>query len=499
MSTSAGKLDSLLGGGHGKVRRKSNNTGTLLTTAKRVTNKSAKGVQAQPEVVVKVTGFGKGGGHAKAHLTYITRHGKLELENDRGEIIQGAAAVKEMAGEWSEGFGDTKGRKAKRDTIHIILSMAPGTEPEIVKSSVRAFAKETFGKNHEYAFVLHTDQQHPHCHLTVKYRGFDGKTVKSEKSDLQQWRETFALELVKRGVEASATPRVARGVVRKSEAQVLRHIVADLPERPARVSYVRTAWIRQAEGELIADNRMGVAGTGSTPREQTPWEKKITTTRKSVEAAWLQTASELESIRTIAYKNNTAAKNERPNYDGITIGRARELRRAAFVYQSDIARNGRTRPPEPIAGLRNVSRRAVVWDRNNPEMLLHPDALHRVGEERASNSEMRRAGVGVRGFKAADRAGDVESSGRLVPGETITAAYIGSVEDSRALAKNIRAHVAALPPLETRHQLRKGMLLEGSRIEAQKANVVAAPTNEPKVTQNREMGRNASNEKSQER
>ena len=35
----------------------------------------------------KITGFGKGGGHIKAHLDYNSRNGKLELENDRGEVF----------------------------------------------------------------------------------------------------------------------------------------------------------------------------------------------------------------------------------------------------------------------------------------------------------------------------------------------------------------------------------------------------------------------------
>lgn len=467
MSRVNGGLDGLIGGiHHGKVRRKANNTRKLLTTAKRVTSKSAKGVPGQPEVMVKVTGFGKGGGHAKAHLTYITRNGKLELENDRGEMIQGAAAVKALAGEWTEDFGDTKSRKARRDTIHIMLSMAPGTEPEIVRSAVRAFAKETFGKNHEYAFVLHTDQAHPHCHLAVKYRGFDGKTVKSEKSDLQQWRETFAAELVKRGVEACATPRVSRGVVRKTEAQVLRHIVERTPERSARESKVRTLWIREAEAAVIADSKEGRKDTVPDPRPPTPWEIKLAETREVVVAAWLQAAAELEAVRPLAYKDQTSVKNERPNYDGISNERARAIHRAAFVYQSNIAKNGRLTAAEPIASVRNVSGRVVVWDRDNPQMLLQPDALHRVGKERAADSSVRRQGIGSRTAPVADRATSVAGHVEVKSGPQAVS-FTGTVAESHELAKNIRAHVKHLPPLQTRHDLRKQMLIVGSQQQIQ--------------------------------
>lgn len=484
MSQVNGGLDGLVGGiHHGKVRRKSNNTRKLLTTAKRVTSKSPKGVQAQPEVMVKVTGFGKGGGHAKAHLTYITRNGKLELENDRGELIQGAAAVKALAGEWTEDFGDTKSRKAKRDTIHIVLSMAPGTEPETVKSSVRAFAKETFGKNHEYAFVLHTDQAHPHCHLTVKYRGFDGKTVKSDKSDLQQWRETFAAELVKRGVEACATPRVARGVVRKSETQVLRHIVEKTPTREPRESKVRTRWIRQAEADLVKSSREDAAATS---KKKTPWEEKLVETRATVVAAWLQTAAELEAVRPIAYDNKQSpVRNERPDYDGISERRARAIHRAAFVYQSDIAKNGGIRPPEPIASMRNVSSRDVVWDRGNSEMLLHPDALHRLGKDGGADHAVRREGVGAGRSTETNRGGgDARDGGEKL--RPLTAPFTGTFAESQQLAKDIRAHAEALsataPELQTRHHLRKLMLVKGSQQQVQKPEQPLAPAHTGKGT-----------------
>lgn len=477
MTGGGGGLDGLVGGiHHGKVRRKSNNT-QKLTTAKRITNRSGQGAPGQPEVMVKVTGFGKGGGHAKAHLTYITRHGKLELENDRGEIIQGAAAVKAMASEWSEDAGETKNRKAKRETIHIVLSMAPGTEPEIVKSAVRAFAKETFGKNHEYAFVLHTDQAHPHCHLTVKYRGFDGKTVQSAKSDLQQWRETFAAELVKRGVEASATPRVARGVVHKSEAQVLRHIVENTPKRPARESKVRTNWIKEAAAEVVADNKNSRAPGTDKAGKPKPWEPRLSATREVVRAAWLQTAAELEAVRPLAFKNQSSLKNERPDYDGISAGRARAIHRAAFVLQSGIAKNGRSKPPEPVSSVRNVSGIAVVWNRGNPQMLLHSDALHSVGKAGSPDHAMRREGASVGSAAGADRAGGNARDGAIDP-KPLTVPFKDTVAESHELAKSIRDHVKTLQPLQTRHDLRKIMLLDGSQKETERDKRRGSPTME---------------------
>ena len=61
------------------VKRKANRTQNLRLTAARLAH-------GTPEVMVKITGFGKGGNHVKAHLDYISRKGDVELENERGEL-----------------------------------------------------------------------------------------------------------------------------------------------------------------------------------------------------------------------------------------------------------------------------------------------------------------------------------------------------------------------------------------------------------------------------
>ena len=454
MKAPGSALDGIMAGGTGKVRRKSNNTQKLLTDAKRIVSKSKGGAGAQPEVMVKVTGFGKGGGHATAHLTYISRHGKLEIETDRGEIIKGRAGVLALAGEWAEDFGDTKSRKAKRDTIHIVLSMANGTDAESVRSAVRAFAKETFGKNHEYAFALHTDQDHPHCHLTVKYRGFDGKTVKSDKDDLQRWRETFATHLRKLGVDAAATPRVVRGVVRKSEAQVLRHIVADEPKRPARESTVRTKWIHEARDAVIAESRLK-AKDEKAELPLSAWEARILVQREKAKDAWLEAARDLEAQKPLSYKNQKAT-NDRPDYASNDPNR-RAIQRAAYLYQSDLGNNVRREPPQAITSMRNVSGSPLVWDRNDAEMLLSTNALNHMDKGGAAGSPVRRPGAGPSGV---DGAVD-ETVGK---GRPVT--YTPGVSENKELAAQIREFVKTMPTAQTRHRLRMAQLKAGADLES---------------------------------
>ena len=48
-----------------------------------------------------------------------------------------------------------------------------------------AFAIETFGYNHDYVFVQHLDDKHPHVHLTVESLGHDGRRLNPRKTDLQ--------------------------------------------------------------------------------------------------------------------------------------------------------------------------------------------------------------------------------------------------------------------------------------------------------------------------
>ena len=101
------------------------------------------------------------------------------------------------------------------------------------KDSARAFAIETFGDNHDYVFVQHLDDKHPHVHLTVRSLGHDGRRLNPRKAALQAWRERFAAELRLRGIAAEATPRRTRGRVRKADRGAF--IDIDTPDDYARL------------------------------------------------------------------------------------------------------------------------------------------------------------------------------------------------------------------------------------------------------------------------
>lgn len=178
-----------------------------------------------PEVMVKVTGRTRDPAHLAAHLTYITRNGDLPAEGRDGLPVQGRREVMELAWDWSSAaLMDSRRRANSPFSVALILSMPRGADPTRLRDAARAFAAAEFEDRFDYVFVLHTDQAHPHVHLTVRALGDRGDRLNPKKADLERWRQAFAEALRDRGVEAEATPRRCRGITRKAERGAVRRI-----------------------------------------------------------------------------------------------------------------------------------------------------------------------------------------------------------------------------------------------------------------------------------
>ncbi|WP_133408298.1 relaxase/mobilization nuclease domain-containing protein [Parashewanella tropica] len=177
----------------GDVRYKSNRIKSLSRYSKK-----------PPEVMVKISGYCYTAAHTQSHFDYISRNGKLEIEDECGQVYQDKQSLHLLAKDWEEPQSETK--RHTRHSTHIVLSMPDGTEPKAVKKAVREFAKKTFANNHQYVMALHTDTDSPHVHLTVKNLGFDGKRLHVRKGLPQIWRERFAKEMERQGIAAEATP-----------------------------------------------------------------------------------------------------------------------------------------------------------------------------------------------------------------------------------------------------------------------------------------------------
>ena len=180
----------------------------------------ARIVRRSPEVMVKVTGRARGVAGLKAHLDYVTRNGKLTAETHEGKLVQDRPALRELHDDWllaNSLLARGRSNPQAAQSVGVILSMPVGSPRDRVQDAARTWARETFGERHEWIMVRHDDKDHPHVHVTVRAVGSDGKRLAPGPKDLQEWRERFARELRRLGVEAEATPRQARGQVQRSD------------------------------------------------------------------------------------------------------------------------------------------------------------------------------------------------------------------------------------------------------------------------------------------
>ncbi len=169
-----------------------------------------------PQVMVKVTGGGRGMKAIAAHFRYISKNGRLEIEDERGQLGVGKEAVRELADDWRLGGSLIEDVSDRREAFNIMLSMPRGIDPLTVQRAAREFAKAELA-DHKYVMVLHDHQANPHVHLSVRAESMHGKRLNPRKADLQRWRETFAEKLREWGVDAEATRQASRGVTRNYE------------------------------------------------------------------------------------------------------------------------------------------------------------------------------------------------------------------------------------------------------------------------------------------
>ena len=167
-------------------------------------------VRRAPQVMVKVTGGGRGMQAITAHLRYISKNGRLPMENERGELERGRSAVRDVAEEWRFGGSTIPEVGHRREAHNVLLSMPRGVDPAILQCAAREFAQAELA-GHKYVMVLHDHQANPHVHLSVRAESNHGKRHNPRKADLHRWRETFAEKLRGWGIDAEASRQAVRG------------------------------------------------------------------------------------------------------------------------------------------------------------------------------------------------------------------------------------------------------------------------------------------------
>lgn len=170
------------------------------------------------EVMLKVSGGARSLKGVASHIAYIGRRGRLPLESDTGDLIDGKGFQHGLVGDWDldleVGMPSRSVREPSRPAklVHnLIFSMPPGTPPDKVLGAVKNLASDEWALKHRYALVLHTDEPHPHVHVVLKARSEQGVRLNTKKATLRDWREKFASNLRDLGVAATATHRTIEG------------------------------------------------------------------------------------------------------------------------------------------------------------------------------------------------------------------------------------------------------------------------------------------------
>lgn len=177
--------------------------------AKKTALNTVKGVNKKlPQVVVKISGSSKGVNKAQSHADYIGRNGKVEIEDQDGNIYAGKNEQKDLLGAWGAmGMHDKHETGTRKEAFHFVFSMPKGTNPDAMKTAVRNLVKEEFD-GHKFFMAQHLDTDSPHCHILLNATNDKGERLNPRKQDLHNYRLAFVAKLKEQGIEATATRRI---------------------------------------------------------------------------------------------------------------------------------------------------------------------------------------------------------------------------------------------------------------------------------------------------
>jgi len=191
-------------------------TAGVRQRAQAIRSRIAATSRRAPQVMVKVTGGGRGMRAIAAHFRYITKNGRLPGEDDRGVIREGKDVVRDVVDQWRRAGSYIDEEGDRREALNITLSMPRGTDPLAVQRAGREFAHAEL-EDHRWVMVLHDHQANPHVHISVRAESRHGKRLNPRKADLHRWRETFAEKLRGYGIEAEASRQVTRGELHRAQ------------------------------------------------------------------------------------------------------------------------------------------------------------------------------------------------------------------------------------------------------------------------------------------
>lgn len=191
--------------------------GAQAPTAAQVRARIAGVVSGSPQVIVRVTGGGRGMRAIAQDMAYIGHGEEYALTDERGQEHQGPDERADLRHEWQCAGSYVPAVGDRREALNVVMDLPEGSAPaEVLRDAALEVAAAEF-TGHRYVWALHTHQAHPHMHFIVKAEGQDFRRLSPGPADLHRWRDGFAQALRSRGIRAEATRRHVHGSVHNAD------------------------------------------------------------------------------------------------------------------------------------------------------------------------------------------------------------------------------------------------------------------------------------------
>ena len=200
-------------------------------TAKQRDDPDQRGRQA-PQAVVRIVPHGgaRTARQIRDQWKYLSRKGDVQLQRSERHfgIFLPAEQIVETAVSWveqtgSEGDG-VRGGDGRELTTHIVVSFPEGTDLASAFAAGRAWAEEVFGSGEnggsfDYVTACHSDRPHPHVHVVVNRRAFEGHWLKISRRhpllNYERMRSAMVKVASRYGIDLEATSREERGITER--------------------------------------------------------------------------------------------------------------------------------------------------------------------------------------------------------------------------------------------------------------------------------------------
>ena len=155
-------------------------------------------------------------------------HGQLEYLLGKADAVLDSRGLYESDGplssedalaaaeRWAQ---DWQGTTRTGHTSHMVMSFPAGTDPAAVRAISERFCERFFDGRYDTIAAVHTDRLHPHTHIVVNRRGFDGElfTLRAGTDYSYGAFKDAMVEIgAEHGVAMEASHRLERGIVARA-------------------------------------------------------------------------------------------------------------------------------------------------------------------------------------------------------------------------------------------------------------------------------------------